>query len=138
MPVDPNTLAEFDGKQVILHRIQEDGSAEELEGKIEAASPAGIAFKEKGRRDVDLVMPDEIDNIELAPEKPKTIVQKKLKPVTINNVRQHLVDRHGFARSQANGLSDDDAYEIHEAIDHSDLGHKHVAEEEEEESGTEE
>lgn len=138
MPVDPATLEEYDGKQVLLTVIQEDGSAKEFEGKIEAASPAGVAFKEKGKRDVELVEPDKIEEIALAPIKPKSLPQKKLKPVTENTVRQHLLDRHGYDRSVVNGMTDDQAFKEHEDIDHDDLGHKHVEpDDDEDENGDE-
>jgi hypothetical protein len=127
MPVDPSTLEDFDGKQVILTLIEEDGSAREVEGKVEAASAAGVAFKEKGKRDVELVEPKSIEEIALAPVKPKTLAQKKLKEVTESSARQHLLDRHGYERSVVNGMSDEQAFAEHEDIDHADLGHKHVA-----------
>ena len=126
MSVDPSTLEQFSGKQVILHLIDEDGSVKELTGKVEDASEVGMAFKEKGKRDVDLVLPNQIEEIALAPEKPKTLAQKKLKPVTETAARQHLLDRHGYERSVVNGMSDDSAFAEHEDIDHSDLGHRHV------------
>jgi hypothetical protein len=130
MTVDANTLADFAGKQVILHRIKEDGSIEELEGKVEDASEVGMAFKPKGKRDVDLVLPDEIEEISLAPTKPKTLSQKKLKPIAENAARQHLLDRHGYDRSVVNEMSDEQAFAEHNDIDHDDLGHRHEAEDE--------
>lgn len=130
MTVDPQTLEQYDGKQVLIHLIQEDGSVKETEGKVEAASAEGMAFKEKGKRDVDLVLPSQIEEISEAPSKPKTLSQKKLKPVTTTSARQHLLDRHGYERSVMNGVSDDQAYAEHEDIDHSDLGHRHEAEDE--------
>lgn len=141
MTVNPQSLEEFSGKQVILHLRQEDGSVKELEGKVEDASEVGMAFKEKGKRDVDLVLPDQIEEIALAPSKPKTLAQKKLKLVTESNARQHLLDRHGYDRSVVNGMDDGKAFSEHEDIDHSDLGHKHAAEDEDEstdEAGTDE
>jgi hypothetical protein len=123
---------------VILTIAQDGGDAAELEGKVDAASEAGMAFKEKGKRDVILVMPDEIIEIALAPSKPKSLAQKKLKPVTESTVRQHLLDRHGYLRTEVNKMEDDEAFETHEAIDHADLGHKHIVESDEEnESGEE-
>lgn len=127
MTVDPTTLEQFDGKQVIIHLIEEDGTRE-VEGKIEAASEQGVAFKEKGKRDVDLVLPAQIYEIALAPTKPKNLSQKKLKPVADSSARQHLLDRHGYDRSVVNGMTDEQAFAEHEDIDHADLGHKHVAE----------
>lgn len=131
MTVDPKTLEEFSGKQVILTVIQEDGSAKELEGKVEDASEVGMAFKEKGKRDVDLVLPEQIEEIVLAPSKPKTLSQKKLKEITEANARQHLLDRHGYERSVVNGMTDEQGLDEHNDIDHSDLGHRHESEDDE-------
>lgn len=137
MAISAKDLVKYDGKQVILHLVQEDGSAKEMEGKVEAASEAGMAFKEKGKRDVELIMPSDIEEIAFAPEKPKRITQKKLKPVTVTNVRQHLVDRHGMSRSEANSITDEEALELHDQVDHKDLGHKHVSDEDENEGDSE-
>jgi hypothetical protein len=132
MAVDPTTLEEFDGKQVLIHVIQADGSVKEFEGKVEAASAAGVAFKEKGKRDVDLIEPDTIEEIAVAPTKPKNLPQKKLKDATVANARQHLLDRHGYDRSVVNGMTDEQAFDEHDDIDHEDLGHRHVADDDEE------
>jgi hypothetical protein len=135
MTVNPATLEEYDGKQVILTLIQGDGSAAEYEGKIEAASAAGVAFKEKGKRDVELVEPSQIEEISLAPVKPKSLPQKKLKPVTESTARQHLLDRHGWNRSDVNGMTDEQAFADHEDTDHDDLGHRHVEPDDDEDEG---
>ena len=126
MSVDTSTLEQYSGKQVILHTKDESGDLIEREGKVEAASEFGMAFKEKGKRDSELVEPDQIEEIALAPTKPKKLAQKKLKPVTDNTVRQHLLDRHGLTRTQVNELSDEQAWDYHDELDHSDLGHRHV------------
>lgn len=131
MAVDASTLESFTGKSVTLVLKQEDGSAKEFEGKVEAASEYGMAFKEKGKRDSDLVEPDQIEEITLAPVKPKTLAQKKLKEVSETTARQHLLDRHGYERSVVNKMSDEQAFSEHEDIDHSDLGHKHVSDDDE-------
>lgn len=128
MTVDPKTLEQYEGKQVLLTLAAENGDAKELEGKVEAASVQGMAFKEKGKRDVELVMPNEIVEIALAPVKPKPLIQKKLKLVSETTVRQHLLDRHGYERTVVNAMSEDSALMEHEDIDHKDLGHKHEAE----------
>ena len=127
-------LEEYTGKMVILTVKQDDGSAKQLEGKVEAASDQGIAFKEKGKREVDLVLPDKIDEIAVAPEKPKTLAQKKLQPIADSAVRQHLLDRHGMSRTKVNKMSEAEAVELHNSIDHSDLGHRHEAKDEAEAS----
>lgn len=136
MTVDPKTLEKFAGKQVLLTLRTADG-ADEKEGKVEDASEVGMAFKEKGKRDVELVMPDEIEEIALAPSKPKTLAQKKLKEPNENTVRQHLLDRHGYERSVVNKMSDEKAWSEHEDIDHTDLGHRHITEDDDDEAGSE-
>jgi hypothetical protein len=140
MAVDPSTLEEFDGKQVLLHVVV-DGELVEREGKVEAASEQGMAFKEKGKRDVELIEPDQIEEIALAPTKPKTLSQKKLKEVELTTARQHLLDRHGYERSVVNKMTDEQAFADHNDIDHKDLGHRHESEDDEdgdETEGTEE
>ena len=130
MTVNPNDLAQFQGKNVILTVKGDDGTAKEVPGKVEGASPVGLAFKEKGKRDVILVEPGDIEDIAEAPTEAKKVTQKKIKPVKTEQVRQHLADRHGYKRSDLNGMNDAEAEEFHNKLDHTDLGHKHVAEEE--------
>ena len=132
MTVDLNTLDQYDGKRVILTTAAEGEDAIERTGKVEAASIAGLAFKEQGKRDVELVEPAHIIEIALAPEKPKKVTQKKLKEVTESNARTHLSDRHGWSRSELNEMSDEAAFKLHDELDHDDLGHKHVSEDDDE------
>lgn len=129
MTTTPVAVEQFVNKRVILHVRQEDGSLKEIEGKVEAASEAGMAFKEKGKSSLDLYMPNQIEEITAAPEKPKPVSQKKLKPIELGQARQHLLDRHGVPLSWAKENTEEAAFEYHQSLDHSDLGHKHVAEE---------
>lgn len=137
MSVDASTLQNYSGKQVILTLVLDGGDATEHEGKVEAASEFGMAFKEKGKRESILVEPSQIEEISVAPSKPKTLSQKKLKEVTENTVRQHLLDRHGYERSVVNEMSDEQAAAEHEDIDHSDLGHRHEADNDDEDDAAE-
>jgi hypothetical protein len=130
MTVAANTLSEYSGKQVVLHVVNDEGGLDELEGKVESASEVGMAFKEKGKRDLRLIEPSQIEEIEVAPEAPKKAAQKKLQQVTEKSARQHLLDRHGYLRSWANEVSDEEALAEHESIDHRDLGHRHLTDEE--------
>ena len=114
------------GKQVVLHLKQEDGSLKELEGKLEAASAAGLAFKEKGKSNLDLYMPDQVESLQAAPDKPKSVSQKKIKPIVEGQARQHLLDRHGVPLDWAKKASEKEAFEYHKNLDHSNLGHVHV------------
>lgn len=125
MSVDVKTLEALAGKQVILHLIQEDGSVSEINGKIEAAAEYGIAFKEKGKRDVDLVELSSIDEVVEAASKPRGLPQKKLRAVTVASARTHLLERHGLTRTEVNRLTDEEAFDQHNEIDHTDLGHDH-------------
>jgi hypothetical protein len=127
MTVKAEDLQQLLNKRVTLHTLNDDGSATEREGKVEAASAAGIAFKEKGKSSVDLYEIHQIYEIDALPEAPKKIRQKKLKPIEEGQVRQHLVDRHGMPVSKANELTEAQATELHDRIDHKDLGHRHEA-----------
>ena len=129
MSVTAQELKEHDGKKVVIHVIQPDDSLKELEGKIEAVGPQGFAFKEKGKGSADLYELSQIDSIQLVNEGPKKIRQKKLKPVEEGQVRAHLVDRHGMPVSKANSMDEKAATELHNRIDHKDLGHRHEADE---------
>lgn len=129
MAVNAEELAQFLNKKVIFHTINADGSVTEREGKVEAASAFGVFFKEKGKSSGDLYEPKDIEEIMLVPEAPKKIRQKKMKLVEEGQVRQHLVDRHGMPVSKANELTEEQAVELHNRIDHTDLGHRHEASE---------
>lgn len=129
MSVNAEELKRYLNKKVTLHTIEAGGSIKEREGKVDAASEFGVAFKEKGKASVDLYEVAQIEEISAAPETPKKIRQKKLKPIEDGQVRQHLVDRHGMPVSKANELDEKQATELHDRIDHSDLGHRHEASE---------
>ncbi len=46
-------------------------------------------------------------------------------PVTGGRVRRHLLDYHGASLEVVNNLTEVDAENEHNSIDHSDLGHNH-------------
>jgi hypothetical protein len=129
MSVEVAELEKNVGNRVVLHIVQEDGSLEEVEGKLEAASVAGVAFKAKGKSSIDLLTVEQIEELQTAPEKPKPVSQKKLKPIELGQARQHLVDRHGVELKWARDADEAKAFEYHEGLDHSNLGHTHVASE---------
>ena len=126
MSVSVEDLVKHIDKDVIVHLIQEDGSLEETEGKIKAASEAGVAFKPKGKSGVDLLMVAQIEEIAAAPSKPKSIAQKKIKPVPEGGMRQHLADKHGISLKWCRDSTEEAAVEFHNSLDHADLGHVHV------------
>jgi hypothetical protein len=125
------SLQKYIGKEVIVHLVQDDNSAKEFTGRIEAATVAGIVFKEKGKSGMQLIeSPAKIYEIDFAPVKQKAVVQKKLVPVEFGQARQHLVDRHGVELQWAKDADEKAAFEYHEGLDHTNLGHKHEAKDE--------
>lgn len=127
MSVAVEELEKFSGKRVVLHVQQEDGTLAEIEGKVEAASAAGIAFKAKGKSNIDLVEPSQIEEIQAAPETPKKPTRKRRNLVEKGKAIQHLLDMHGVPLSWAKEATEEQAFEYHEGLDHSDLGHYHKA-----------
>lgn len=125
-------LAQYDGKKVIvvknLDAPNEDGhSAIEIEGTVLSTNQAiGIVIKPKGKTMSELIKTGEIEDVRLVPVTIKAIKAKEIKAVTLDNVRQHLVDRHGFALTLINSADDERALKMHAEIDHSDLGHTHA------------
>lgn len=128
MSVTLQEVKEFEGKDVILHRRQEDGSLAELTAHVKMATEAGIAVKVKGKSALEFIPSiDEIEEIAAAPVKAKSVVQKKLKPIEVGQARQHLLDRHGIDFSWAKDADEQAAFEYHQGLDHSNLGHVHEA-----------
>ncbi len=115
----------FVDKDALVHIKQEDGTLAEVVGKIMVATEAGIGFKPKGKPGVELLNLSDVEEIGAAPTKPKTISKKKLAPVTAEQVRQHLADRHGIEIKWCRDATDEAAQEFHDSIDHGVLGHDH-------------
>ena len=139
--VDPSTLEGFTGKRVSLTftRQGDEGATEQVtqEGRVEMGAAIGLMFKEKGKSNVQLIEADSILDVqELAARDPKVTV-KTLQPIAEGRVRQHLADRHGYTVEQANGLTEAQAKEAHDQIDHGSLAHKHEVPQAQAEAGSE-
>ena len=121
-------LAEYQDRKVVLtvNDPEAEGGVATVEGKAVNANALGILLKPKGKSSFVLYEVDDIQSVDTAPDKPKGLKAKTLKLVEAGNVRQHLVDRHGYRLSEINAMSDEDALEFHEQLDHSDLGHFHA------------
>jgi len=119
-------LSTLTGKRVTLtYTPRGESDPVTLEGKVEIGSEIGLMFKEKGKSNVTIVEADLIVSVEeLAPKEPN-VTTKTLQPIPLGRVRQHLADRHGWTKESANGLTEAQAAEAHDAIDHSVLAHKH-------------
>lgn len=124
--------SEFVGKKVVLTRNLKQANdkgelAEEIEGTIEAANELGVMFKPKGQVKAQILETDEVEEVRHAPEKAKTLKAKTLKPITFGQAKGHLLERHGYTLAAVNAISEQDALDLHNSIDHvaEDLGHVH-------------
>lgn len=115
-----------DQRVTITFRPEGTEEAVTKEGRVDAASAAGLLFKEKGKSDLHIIEPSWIDSIDPAAAKEPKVLVKKLKPIPLGRVRQHLADRHGYRPTDLNSLNEHQAFELHEQIDHSELAHVHV------------
>lgn len=123
-------LSKYEGQKVIvqvkLDTPDESGATLiEVEGKAEAANALGILIKPKGRTQVELIEASKIESVEIAPESEKKLAAKSLAIVDLGKARQHLLDRHGLTLDEANGLTEEAAFDYHNEVEHGGLGHKH-------------
>lgn len=99
----------------------------QVTGKVENANPYGFVFKPAGSSKSRLYQADAIEDIRLAPEAEPVLKARRLDPVSLKNVKRHLVDRHGYELTAINEMSPEGALEFHEDdIDHAPLGHFHA------------
>lgn len=96
-----------------------------------------IMVREKGKTMGFLIDLKDLIEISLDDKGSKVIKSKKLKEVDVANARQHLADRHGYPLESVNGMSDEEAFDVHEDTDHSDLSHHHQDEQVQDESAEE-
>jgi len=104
-----------------------DEAERDIEGTINMATDSALLIKEKGSAMLRLIEMTgvDFDTLEFIVDPPTEIKQKTVAPITVSNARNHLLDRHGWKLDAINGTSDEDAYQIHSAIDHANLGHTH-------------
>jgi hypothetical protein len=126
---------QYAGKRVVVTRNLKEPNdkgelAEELEGTLVAANPLGIMFTPKGQTKAEIIESGDIEEVRLAPDKAKKLTARKLQPVELGKARAHLLERHGLKLADVNKLTEEDALEYHDQLDHValDLGHIHVAE----------
>ena len=130
--VDYTELVKQKVRLVYLPEVEEGQDpnkrvAEEIRGVIETVNDAleVIMIRQRGKMMSFLVEYKDIVELEADDEPGKPIRQKTLKPVDSQNARQHLADRHGYELAHINAMTDEQAEEEHDAIDHSPLGHTH-------------
>lgn len=121
----------YEGKKVKFKYTPPKNAADEVartvEGTIDMATDSALLIKERGSAMLKLVELSGIDadSIEFIVEPPRELKQKTADNVTVGSARNHLLDKHGWKLDAINGTSDEDAYKIHSAIDHVNLGHTH-------------
>lgn len=114
-------------KVVVVYKVDGQTDAVEQEGTAEVANAGGILFKPKGKTQMVLIEASNIEEVNFAEDKPKKLDRKTLKVVQFGGARNHLLERHGYRLGDINDMSEQDAYDLHEGIDHEteDLGHVH-------------
>jgi filamentous hemagglutinin family protein len=135
--------SEYTGKSVIvtqnLEKPDADGNGTvEVEGKVQVANALGILLKPKGQINVKMIEAGEIEEIRLAPEKASKLKRSKLQVVKLGQARRHLLTNHGVQLAWANSVTEEQAFEYHQGLNHEelDLGHVHVEKEEQTEGET--
>jgi len=120
-------LTEFNDKKVVVIKKADDGSATEIEGTVQSGNALGLLIKPKGKTKFELIVADDIEEVRPVREEAKALTRKTLKVVELPQARNHLLERHAYTLAQVNAMSDDEALEAHNGIDHeaSDLGHVH-------------
>lgn len=125
-------LSKFAEKKVkLVHNLSKPNdkgeTAEELEGTVEAVTETAIMFRPKGKTGATILEVAAIESIEFAETNDKKLSRRTLKVVKFGQARAHLLERHAWTVADVNGVTEKQAFEIHEGIDHeaADLGHTH-------------
>lgn len=132
VPLDKD-ITQFQGKKVILVKKLDEPDSEgntlvEVEGEAMEANPSvGLFFRPRGKTMGGLVKLDELEDIRLAPITLKPVKVKGLKNMTLDTVRQHLADRHGFSVELLGTTNEEQAAKIHNDLHAAtkDLAHNH-------------
>jgi hypothetical protein len=134
-------LQPLEGKKVELVRRAKDSDGNEInamiEGRLDAVATVAVMLKPRGRQAADIIPLDEIVSVEAVAGAARKVQQKLLKPVDIDSARAHLADRHGLTLTEVNALPPQGALELHEKMDHTDLGHRHGVKSDEDEADAE-
>lgn len=117
------TLSDYEGKKV---EIKLDGKEDELIGLVVSANDKMLGFRPKGRSNLDLILAHEIEDIRVAPDAEVEMRARRLNLVSIDTVKRHLVDRHGYALADINAMTPEDSLEFHSSLDHTPLSHYHA------------
>lgn len=126
----PNTetfkYAEFVGRKVAVTVKDPDGGEPKTrEGTVFSVAKHGILLIPKGKSAGDIIFGFDIVDL-IAKDSDISTKPKRLAIVPTDKVRQHLLDRHGYAIQQVEALTNEEAEVEHNQL-HADLelGHYH-------------
>lgn len=96
-----------------------------ITGKLIGVGPTAIVVQT--RNNAEMIKREDLLEVEevLRYTAKDALIIRKLAKVTVESVRQHLLDRHGVEASTVRELKDDEAMTVHNIIAHSVLGHVH-------------
>lgn len=114
-------------KRVVIEMQGLSDGTYEIEGMVCAVNSTGLVLAVKG----DTIILQTVDIVDInEADAPRPIVRRKVRHIPARQARQHLLDRHGVPLDLIRGTSPKTAYVLHQATDHSNLGHMHEAPEE--------
>jgi hypothetical protein len=125
MSVSTVDLGTLDGQRVRVKARDGDAAEFEWEGTVIAASPIAILVKPRGAMLAELVQAENIIDLEVLANPNAKLILRKIRILKPHEVRQHLVDRHGESWDNVERMNDIAAFEFHNSLDHSNLGHIH-------------
>lgn len=111
---------------ILVELVEHTGESKEY--KVEGVGGGLVILREKGKSQPKLLNESDIVSFEAKPAKPQVLKAKRLNPVDDDKVKRHLVDMHAYRVSDINGITVEDAVQLHNEIDHKelDLGHFHA------------
>lgn len=99
-------------------------SDEEISGKVLGVGKDGVVVRHRGNARIVLI--DEIlDYQEVVRPRRKKVLRRVVRRITGDAIKQHLADRHALFVDLCNAIGVEDAYKMHNNINHQNLGHYH-------------
>lgn len=98
----------------------------EITGKVLAVSKDGVVVRARGNPRIVLI-DDIIQYKEIVRPRRKRVIRRVVRRIepTSEAIKQHLADRHALFVDLCNAISVEDAHKVHDAINHTNLGHYH-------------
>jgi hypothetical protein len=114
-------LPKLVGTRVVVE-VSAGGDSWTHEGEVIAAKATDLAIKTK--TDTVIIDMNFVDDIRPADPIVK-VVRRKVRPVVLAQVKQHLLDRHGYPWDLVRAATPSLAMQMHDNINHDQLGHRH-------------